>query len=189
MDNIEINMSDEKIYIKKGKVKKDFLYNTIFLSLLISTLITFFLLKYEINDEWRFKFEKEFFKLMHLSFILSFSTFLTCVSIFFISFLRNFHLEIILLTNKVKIIGINYEININFKSLKEIKVCRYYRANYNFFDKGTYYSHFRDKCTIIFITENNETYEWGYTLSYQKGMEIKKIIEDKIKLESAKSNE
>lgn len=89
----------------------------------------------------------------------------------------------------MKINGIDYEVIMEPLLFKGIKVNKNYRANYSFSNRGTYYSHFKDKCTITFITKDNKEYEWGYTLSYQKGMEIKKIIEDRINLELNKRDE
>ncbi|CAL7884398.1 hypothetical protein [Fusobacterium necrophorum] len=191
MDNVKITISQEKIYIKKGIIKLKFLYSYLFYFLLMSIIYFIVTIKKEkqINNKYLLYLLENFNDALYLIFMISFLIFIICLSVFLFSYFRNMHLETISVSQNIKIRGIDYEITLDYIFLKEIIVARYYRANYNFWNRGSYYSHFRDKCTIIFITQNDEEYEWGFKLSYQKGMEIKKMIEERMALNLSKKNE
>lgn len=99
------------------------------------------------------------------------------------------YLEKIEVSNIIEISTPNYKIILTSNNLEEIFITLYYIYKNFRYEKSTFREYFESKCTIVFKTKDNREYKWGHTLSYQKGIEIKKIIEDKIKLESAKSNE
>lgn len=188
VDNVKITISQEKIYIKKGNFRIQQIYKYTLFYLVMEVIIIILFLKVEKGTLGN----KYLLQLLNDSFLL----FLMKVSffslpLFLLLFLscRNLYLEEISCSDRIKINGINYKIDIEYNFLKEVKVALSYRFNYSLFDRGSYYSHFRDKCTIIFITQNDEEYEWGFKLSYQKGMEIKKMIEERMALNLSKKNE
>lgn len=184
MDNVKVNFLKKELYIKKGIISTKYLYFYITYFVLIFTFFVIISLKKEdglLNTSIS-NFLEKFSELIAIFLIFNTIIFITCIMIFLFSFLRNFHLEKIIIKEELIIIGINYFVKIPIQLLEKIEVTSLNRARYSFFNQGTYYSHFRDKCTIIFITKDERRYEWGYNLSYKKGMELKKIIEKRLVL-------
>lgn len=91
------------------------------------------------------------------------------------------YLEEITCDEKIRLLTPNYKIDLDYILLKEINVSPFYRYTSLRYKGATFRGDFKDRSTITFITKSSDEYEWGYSLSYQKGMEIKELIEKKMK--------
>lgn len=182
MNNLNIQVLEEKIILKKGSISKKNILIYIWYISLISIFFIFFSLKNEagslkniyavifINNKYTLWFMK-----------INWGVFIVFLFLNSLSFFKNIYLEEIIIDKKIKIKSISYTLEIDYEFLSKIEVSPFYEANYNFYDRGTFYSHFYDKCTITFITKDERKYKWGYSLSFQKGGAIKNLIEQRIK--------
>ena len=188
MDNVKITISQEKIYIKKGFFKKKYLMAYylftiglfVFLAFGELTKIYFFNQALEVIN--KFPFIAFLIKLNYLVLFLSFF-------LHGISFGLAMYLEIIICDEKIRLFTPNYKNIIEFKNIESMAVTPYYQYKNFRNEGGNFREYFKSKCTLIFITKDSREYEWGYSLSYQKGMEIKKMIEERMALNLSKKNE
>ncbi|PID66898.1 MAG: hypothetical protein CR959_02330 [Fusobacteriales bacterium] len=179
MDNIKIKKTNDKLEIKKGILKINNIYKYLIFSILFVTLFVFLSFRNEneiVDNLYIYNFIKNTYVIIF--FKISFFLFLSILFLGVTPLFPNLLQEKIVLEEKIIISSINYKKEIEYRDLKEIKVYRFYEANYNFFNQGTYYSKFRDRCMIGFILNNDIEYKWGYALSNEKVLEIKKLIEN-----------
>lgn len=180
MDNVKINISDEKIYIKKGFFRIKFLVIYYFFVLLLFIFLA-------LGELSSINFFNKIISIISNSLFLSFLIKLNYVILFLSFFLHGttiglaFYLEMIVCTDKLKILTPNYEIVLTHNNFEEIFITPHYVYKNFRGEGGTFREYFESKCTVIFRTKDDKEYKWGYTLSYQKGMEIKELIEKKMK--------
>ncbi|MDO4689988.1 MAG: hypothetical protein Q4A58_01645 [Fusobacterium sp.] len=180
MDNLKINISEEKIYIKKGFMKKKYLYCW-YIFLIIIIIFMLFLDKNK--ESILFKYLDLLFQYFNFGIVINIILILSFLGSGFLGFhfFLAMYLEKIIVSEKITIFTPNYEVVFDFKLLKEIKVNPFYGYSSLRSKNASFRGSFRDRSTIKFITKDGKEYEWGYSLSYQKGMEIKRILEERIK--------
>lgn len=184
MDNIKIDISKDKIYIKKGNIKRRYLYKYWIFMFVLSILL--FLGEIKKNDYYYMLLEISFVEfLIGICYLILVATLFLHLT----SFGLALYLEIIEYERNINIFTPFYDKKIEIQDIKLIQVTPYYVYKNFRGEGGTFQEYFESKCTVIFKTKEDKEYKWGHTLSYQKGMEIKKIIEDRINLELNKRNE
>lgn len=180
MDNVNIKISNEKIYIKKGFLKKIYF----FVYYLIIIFLFIFLALGELSTIYFFNKALEIINniplivfLIKLNYVILFFSIILHTNSFGIAM----YLEIIVCDEEIRIFTPNYDTKFNYNFLNEIKISPFYGYTSLRHKNATFRGDFKDRSTIKFITKDGKEYEWGYSLSYQKGMEIKRILEERIK--------
>lgn len=136
MDNIKINFSKEKIYIKKGIIKVKIL-KTYYIFNIIFTIIFFFFINSELYVKLFINNKKVsifLILLIYLS-ILNYIIFLISFILHIIPYFFNIYSESIEIDLSTLIIeSMNYKIKLNLDELKEIKVFSYFQEKKCYLD-------------------------------------------------------